>query len=852
MKKILRQILITLVTINGLSFIFSTAFAENLSSWNQFTNWVKNISTDSKPEWIEPISLTPFPNALAGAPYRHRIDLTRLVQDNSVKEAKFTFNLDPDHPDWLRISADGQFLEGNEQNVSGDLSIRLPIGVTATNLITGKNSAKQIFYILIDRHSGKVQWKLKQLPEINIAQAEFESVNLHEYVISDIHDDQIHFSSTPGKNNPKWIYLADSGILTITTANMGVEQIATNQIIYLTATSEKSGKSSSVEMIIPISANKKLNPPKWQTHFSLPDAIVTKAYYIDLAVGIDKKSSPASDQFTFELIKSSADWLTIGKDGHSLISQKIAEDAVGKSCEVTLRVTSKMSGKSTDFLGTVYVNEAPKPIEWQNLPVATLNQKYSVNILKYVHSNIKNDRFIFQLDSNSAKWLQLQNHTYLIGNPQQVNLIDSAEKITVVVQSQVSGLINKKILSIPVKADSRLAPRWKKDILSNPIANEEYRSEDLTTTLENIYPHDQLTFKYIQGPDWIHLDPLCHCLTSKGKVPENAAGKSFVVELRAQSKASQKDIDYQQKMIVYTGTPKWIKTILPPVTINQKYSLINLKDYLQEDKSEDQFTFALDQNHSPPWIRLQSQQNQPFLNINPLAISGTEVNTSQTIRLIAMSKKTRKISTQLFTIQVRANAQLPKPAMKKTALPYATVGVSHAEDLTELLQGSIVNDRLTIKLGPDSPKWLSIKNNKLISSPPHSAIGGPYPVTLLVHSQAADNDAVIGTQISVQLASIAGDKTEIYDFGNNHKSIVIRNLQKNHRYRLFETKGAHLDYGPFYSPFVIKNDQDWTQYPFYAVDEDKIVETGDEGIVSIVYYSLPTDPAPQFELLILR
>ncbi len=146
MKKILRQILITLVTINGLSFIFSTAFAENLSSWNQFTNWVKNISTDSKPEWIEPISLTPFPNALAGAPYRHRIDLTRLVQDNSVKEAKFTFNLDPDHPDWLRISADGQFLEGNEQNVSGDLSIRLPIGVTATNLITGKNSAKQIFY----------------------------------------------------------------------------------------------------------------------------------------------------------------------------------------------------------------------------------------------------------------------------------------------------------------------------------------------------------------------------------------------------------------------------------------------------------------------------------------------------------------------------------------------------------------------------------------------------------------------------------------------------------------------------------------------------------------------------------
>ncbi len=106
-----------------------------------------------------------------------------------------------------------------------------------------------------------------------------------------------------------------------------------------------------------------------------------------------------------------------------------------------------MSGKSTDFLGTVYVNEAPKPIESENLPVATLNQKYSVNILKYVHSNIKNDRFIFQLDSFSANWMQLQNHTYLIGNPQQVNLMDSAEKITVVVQSQVSGLINKKILA---------------------------------------------------------------------------------------------------------------------------------------------------------------------------------------------------------------------------------------------------------------------------------------------------------------------------------------------------------------------------------------------------------------------
>ena len=101
------------------------------------------------------------------------------------------------------------------------------------------------------------------------------------------------------------------------------------------------------------------------------------------------------------------------------------------------------------------------------------------------------------------------------------------------------------------------------------MIDEPFRSDDLTTVLENRYPQDQLSFEYISGPEWMGFNGLCHCLASKGDVPSDAAGKKFTINLRVHSKASGKAIDYVQTVMAYTGVPHWMKTQLPDVKIAQ-------------------------------------------------------------------------------------------------------------------------------------------------------------------------------------------------------------------------------------------------------------------------------------------
>ncbi|MBS0350907.1 MAG: hypothetical protein JSR33_06955, partial [Proteobacteria bacterium] len=184
-------------------------------------------------------------------------------------------------------------------------------------------------------------------------------------------------------------------------------------------------------------------------------------------------------------------------------------------------------------------------------------------------------------------------------------------------------------------------------------------------------------------------------------------------------------------------------------------------------------------------------------------------------------------------------------------LSIATVGFQHVVDLEDYISTGIPNDKLTISLGAGSPSWLRVKNNHLIGVPPRNQIGGPYPINLKVFSQASQTETILSSQINIQLALSRGDNMEVHSFYGNHQSIIIRGLRPNEQYQLVEVKGSHFDYGPFYSPNIIKTEADWNNYPFYSA-ENRTVKTGSDGAVSIVYYSLPTSPAPDFELLVLR
>lgn len=827
--------------------ISETPTQPNSSGWSKLNQWGKQIA----PEWIS--EKNQLPAAHEGVPYHSRINLSTFIKDDSGNKSKLIFTLDKSHPQWLQLSADGQFLEGNGNKVKEPAN-QIEIGIAVANSNTKHSGGRQLFKMAIDHQAAQPQWDVHSFPNVAINQKNYANINLNDYVSSNINQDSFIYSLTPGKTNPDWVNLQANGLLHISAEKISPEDIDTTQIIYITATSSRSGKSTPAEITIKITANDQLAAPEWQPYFKLHDAIPNQNYQLDLAAAVNTQNLQDNDQLVFQLISSSANWLQVGDNGFSLVAKKIPEDAANKYYEIIVRVTSKMSGKSNDFNGRIYVNSIPQPLQWQAISAATLNKNYSLDLAHSVSSNIKNDQFIFHIDiATLPHWLSIQNNRILSGIPQEAALLDHPQKVEVYVKSLVSGMTSKQTLIIPIKPDNQLTPQWKQGFFSNPIIGEAYRSDDLTMVLDNRYPHDQLNFEYVSGPEWLGFNSLCHCLASKGNVPDEAAGKSFSLKLRVHSKASGKSLDYEQNVMVYVGLPVWTQTSLPEVKIAQGASIaIPLKDYTQDDISGDKFTYALDQYHSPRWVNLGIKGDHAYLVINPAAISTNEVGTTQSVRLLATSQSTHKTSVQLLTINVKANPGLAAPAWKNIALNTATVGVSHVVDLTQYIQNSVADDRLTITLGSDSPSWLSIKDNRLMGIPPRDQIGGPYTVHLRVYSQATDTTTVMQTPLRVQLVVVAEDNMEIHSFYDNHQSIVIRGLKKNHKYQLAEVKGSHFDYGPFYSPHPIKSGEDWDGNPFYAVGNDKMIETGDDGTVSIVYYTLANTPPPQFDLVVLR
>ena len=697
------------------------------------------------------------------------------------------------------------------------------------------------------------KWGIGSFPAIAINQKNYADINLNEYLTANPSQGQIIYFLTPGKLNPSWVSVQSNGLLHIAANKISAEDVNTTQVIYLTATDQRNGQSSAAQLTIQITANDALPSPEWQTNFNLNDAIPGQAYFVNLANAINIDRLPDNDQLMFQLVNSPVAWLQIGENGFSLAAKKIPEDASAKSYKVILRVTSKMSGKSEDFTGKIYVNPMPQPLQWQTIPSARLNKNYSLDLSKYITSNIRNDQFSFHIDvATLPYWLSIQNNRVLTGVPQEAKLLDYPQKITVIAKSLISGMTAKINIFIPVSGDENLAPQWKKDFFHNFIAGETYRSDDLATVLENSYPHDELSFSYLSGPEWLNFSSLCHCLASKGEVPNDAAGKSFTIQLRVHSKASGKTTDYAQSIMVYRGIPQWLQTTLPDTKIAQGgETKIPLSKYVQDDISGDQFIYRLDQFHSPRWIGLVKEGEEVYLFMRPDEINPNEVGTTQTVRVLATSQSTHKTSVQLLSVNIKENQNLPQPVWKNAPLSIATVGFEHAMDLLQYVQGGLPNDRLTVTLGTDSPSWLTIKDNRLSGIAPRDQIGGPYPVSLIVHSQASNIDTVIHTQITVQLAVVEGDNMELHSFYENHQSIIIRGLKKNHTYRLVQAKGSNFDYGPFYSPYSIKTDEDWNNNPFYSVNSDKLVKTGDDGTVSIVYYSSPTSPPPDFQLIVL-
>ncbi len=697
------------------------------------------------------------------------------------------------------------------------------------------------------------QWNLKSLPVVKIGQKNYADINLNEYIVPNSEQESFLFSLTPIKANPSWASLKKHNWLHIAADKISPEDIHTTQIIYLTVTNPRNGQFSSTQLTIQIMANDSLPAPTWQPNFHFQDAIAGQPYNINLAAAVKLNDLPENDQLTFQLINNSVEWLNIGQDGFSLSAKKIPATAIGKTYPVALQVTSKMSGKSSDYSGQLYVNPSPQPFQWQSLPAATLNQKYTVDLSQYVRSNIRNDQFSFHIDLVTLPyWLSIQNTRILSGSPLETSILDHEQKINVITKSLVTGMTSETSVIIPVNRDEKLAAEWKKEFFTSPIVGENYRSDDLATGIGNHYQHDEFTFTYVNGPEWLTLNRLCHCLVSKGTVPNEAAGKTFTVQLRVLSKASNKTTDYTQSFMVYRGVPQWIKTTLPDVKIAQNNTLrIPLSEYVQDDIGGDHFSYRMDQFRSPSWVRFIKEGNQFFLKIQPEGILASEVGSTQTVRLLATSQHTHKTSEQLLTIRIQTNPELVQPTWQNPNPAVATVGFQHVMDLKQYIQTSVPNDKIKISLGAGSPDWLSIKDNRLLGTPPKDQIGGPYPLNLVIHSQATGKENIIQTKIKVELAVVEGDNMEVHSFYENHQSIVIRGLKKNHSYHLSKVKGANFDYGPFYSPYMIKSDEDWNNNPFYSVSGDKIVKTGEDGVLSIVYYSAPNSPPPSFEFLIL-
>lgn len=797
MKKLLIHLsFLTLVLVTGMIGVANSAYAAN-STWSDLTSWFKAKSLPPKP--ASAASQPTIPAALTISP-------TPIIEPAA-------------QPVVLASSAVSPAAQPAIAPAAPDTSLH---------------------------------WKITDLPEVAIAQTHYANINLNDYVLTKMNKNHLLYAFTPGKANPDWASLEANGILHISPDKISPEDVDTTQVIAVTVSG--GGQFSPTEIAIKVTANQQLPAPQWAPNVTLRDALPNQPYFISLAPAVNTNNLRDNDQLIFQLVSSSVSWLEIGDNGFSLTAKKIPEDAANKYYEVILRVTSKMSGKSNDFNGRLYVNPIPQPLQWQPAPAAAINKMYTLDLANYVQSNIKNDRFTFQVDlATLPNWLSIQNNRILTGIPQEAQWVGHAQEITVTATSQISGMTGKHTVLIAVHPDQRLTPQWKKDFFTHPITGESFRSDDLTTVLENLYPHDQISFEYVSGPAWLGFNSLCHCLASQGLVPENAAGKPVTIKLRARSKASGQSIDYVQSVMVYTGIPQWVKTALPEVTIAQKNALeIPMNEYVQDDISGDSFHYSLDRFHSPSWISLNKKEGRTYLVVDPAAISANEASTAQTVRLLATSQSTHKTSVQLLTINVKPNPSLPKPVWKGASSSIVTEGMAHAMDLNQSIQGSLPGDRLTVKLGEDSPQWLSIQNNRLTGIPPHSQVGGPYLVTFIVHSQAANTNTVLQTQITVQLITTDGNNMETHQFYDNHVSIVVRGLKKNHKYRLAAVKGSHFDYGPFYSPHAVKTAEDWNGNPFYAVNKDQIVETGAEGVVSIIYYTLPGSPAPQFQSVTLR
>lgn len=871
------------ITQSSVCILFSTAMlgmTHNAAAagWNTFTNWFSAKSKPSSqadqssentqiqpqqvvvkveenplaevPQWNQ--TKTTLPSAMLDMPYLHHIYLPDLLKTSKESPA-FRFYLDHNHPNWLRISADGQYLEGNENVVQASQD-EIEIGIEARNPKNNLTGVRQNLKISIDHQSPQPRWGIINLPDVAIRQKNYPNIDLKDFVTSSLNADQFTFTLTPGKLNPNWVSLTENGILHIDPLKISAEDINTLQLIEVTASSRLSKKSTPTELTIKVTPNLQLTGPIWDANFHLDDAVPDLGYNLNLAKAVNVSALAEDDQLLFQIVKTDADWLQIGPNGYSLIAKKVPPEAGDKNFDVLLRVSSRMSEKTQDFHAKLYVNPIPLALQWHDIPPASINQNYRLDLSQYITSNIRNDQFDFKIDlQHLPHWLSIQNQRVLVGVPQDANLLNQAQKISLKVKSKISGMVNTFSFIIPLQTDPDLAPQWKTHFLVDPIVNEIYRSNDLTTVLENVYPHDEYRFEYVSGPSWLTYNPLCHCIMSKGEIPNEAVGKNFPVQLRLHSLASAKSVDYQQELKVYAGVPQWTQTQLPNIKIAQLPEWrISLNNYVHDDISGDQFTYDLDRLHSPTWMDIIKENGQFFIKANSQAISPNEVGSTQTVRILATSQSTQKTSVQLLSIGVLANSDLAKPLWKNQPLPILTAGFIHAVDLNQYIQGSTPTDRLKITLGPASPSWLSLENNRLIAKPYSQQVGVLPPLNFIVHSMASNLETTIQAPLAVQLVLVEKNNMETHSFFENHQSVVIRGLKKNTKYKLKEVRGSHFDYGPFYSPSAIKSDEDWNANPFYAVSDDKMIETGEDGIVSIVYYSKPGDLPPQLHSIIVQ
>lgn len=808
----------------------------------------KTVAAPAVPEWqSHNISL---PAADSGAPYPFHVDLNEHLAKVDNKQ-KFTFVLDK-KPDWLQLNPDGKTLEGNANSVI-EKDNQISFYIRAVDIGTKTSGENAVFSIDINQANVKPKWVISEFPSVAMAQTDYPSINLNDYVTNNLKNDRFTYSLTPGKTNPTWIQLTQDGQLKLLPNKISLEDKETTQIIYLTASSHLTHQSTSAEITIQITSNDNLPAPEWVKYFKLESGIVDQSYSINLARAINLGALPEQDQLVFQIVQPNLNWLGIAENGYTLFSKKIPESAIGKTYPVTLRVTSKMSGKSSEFHGEIFINEKPKPLQLTDLPPVTLNKNYMVDLTDHIASNIKGDRFTFRVDnSTKPNWLSFQNNKILTGTITDPNLLLAENVVDISAISELTGLVTAAHLKISFSPIPEYAPQWQTNVLPNAIAGDNFKSDDLLTKLNKKFANDVISIQYTQGPDWLTYNSDCHCLISPAIIDPKLIGKTFTIELEASSKISGQKVKYTQPIKVYSGIPNWKTKTIPDVKIAQQEAWeISLDNMITPDPFNDQFRFVVDPFLSPKWIRVINKNNQSYLVINSKEIEANEVETVQTVRLIAGSQSTGKTSTQLFIINVKPNRDLPAPSLKQFSLPEATVGVTQTTDILPYIR-SLPKDSIRILLAPKSPDWLQIKNNKLISTAPLNAIGDAVPINLLLYSQASDKYSVLKTQLNVQLMIVNGDNMETHAFYDNHISVVVRGLEPNRTYRLAKVKVDRADYGPFYSSNPIKTSEDWENSPFYTIGDDKLIKTGNAGTVSLIFYNAPNLAAPQIDYLVLK